>query len=86
MESKETLDKLQRKIEMGLPKHILVYGVILWGIPTALFYAAITPFFTGQSFMASLSFSIWAFPVGGIFYGLFSWLKTKRQIEMLKTK
>lgn len=81
MENRETQKKRQQKIAMGLAKHILVYGVMLWGVPTALFYAAITPVFTGKSFIESLSFSIWAFPLGGVFYGLYSWIKTKRMLD-----
>ncbi|WP_157515477.1 hypothetical protein [Grimontia marina] len=48
MTSPEDLKKLEQKIAVGMPKHILIYGVLLWGIPTAIFYAAITPLFTGK--------------------------------------
>ncbi|WP_325892751.1 hypothetical protein [Grimontia sp. NTOU-MAR1] len=85
MTNPEDLKKLEQKIAMGMSKHILVYGVLLWGIPTAIFYAAITPLFTGKGFIEALSFSLWAFPLGGIFYGLYSWLKTKNLLEKAKS-
>ncbi|MDD1791642.1 hypothetical protein LRP50_00680 [Enterovibrio sp. ZSDZ42] len=69
---------------MGLPKHVFVFGLLLWGLPTAFIYALINSLLTEQSFLAALSTSIVIWPLGGIFYGLYSWIKTKRQFAELE--
>ncbi|WP_035025625.1 hypothetical protein [Enterovibrio calviensis] len=83
MANHQDREKLERKIAMGLPKHVVVFGLLLWGLPTAFIYALINSLLTEQSFIAALSTSIIIWPLGGIFYGLYSWIKSKRQLADL---
>jgi uncharacterized membrane protein YhdT len=63
-----------RMIKRGRVSFTLRYGVIGWGISTALVFALYQGFFQGwESFPRWLGLSLMIFPIGGWFWGVMMW-------------
>ncbi|WP_076536439.1 hypothetical protein [Shewanella sp. UCD-KL21] len=53
--------------------HILIKGVFLWGISTAILFQLIMYLTGEEQFFDGIVLSLITFPIGGIFYGYFTW-------------
>jgi len=63
----------------GKSRYIFLYGIIGWGVPTAILYTILTSLFEirtltfNQEILKTFLISIILFPIGGIFFGLWTW-------------
>lgn len=70
----QNLSKWEKTRKLGKFKYILIYGVILWGIPTAVFWSFLMQYINPMdSIYYWLIPAIFTFPIGGVFYGDFTW-------------
>lgn len=53
---------------------ILIHGVLLWGVSTALLFSLIFSLVMVCDFMSIFVFSIILFPLGGVIWGYFMWI------------
>jgi hypothetical protein len=69
----EKWEKLRAK---GKWNFILKYGVLLWGVGTAVLFSLFFPMVMGGKGQSSSVFalSIVLFPIGGIAWGYFMWM------------
>ncbi|MFS1422734.1 hypothetical protein [Shewanella sp. 10N.286.48.B5] len=54
-------------------KHILIKGILLWGISTAILFQLIMHLTGEEHFFDGIVLSLITFPIGGIFYGYLTW-------------
>jgi hypothetical protein len=71
-------EKMRKK---GFLRFVLVNGVLYWGVLTGLFFAIAMSAIDSQRdpFLRTLCLSLVAFPIGGVFWGLFVWFWTERK-------
>ena len=80
--------KWEKIREKGKNQFIIKFGVIGWGIPTAILWG-ITMFFVTSGPKTFLKFVIWVgvalivFPIGGYFWGLWMWWWSERWYKKL---
>ena len=90
--NKEKMRLKDYEEQMAMPKwkHILISGVLAWGVPVAILVSLVTPLVDGISFGRMLRRDLWinliGFPIGGIFVGLYMRWFFPRQIKKLRTK
>ena len=63
----------QKSREGGKKRYVLLFGVLFWGLLTALLFSML-PLLFGNPFdwlKATIAFAL--FPVGGIFWGSYMW-------------
>ncbi|MDR9419116.1 hypothetical protein [Gracilimonas sp.] len=60
---------------------IVVYGVLFWGVTTAVLYSALMSFLFDDSMWDIFSYSIIVFPIGGFAWGgaMLWWYKTNQK-------
>jgi hypothetical protein len=68
----------ERQRAGGLLRFMLIHGVVMWGLPTALLAAVVTevasPLIDARrTFVEQLGFNLVAMPFGGILYGWVLW-------------
>jgi hypothetical protein len=83
---KTKLEKWEKLRAKGKWNFILIYGVLLWGVSTAVLFSFILPLATGDkgSFLHVFALSIVLFPVGGIAWGYFMWIFSEKAYEKAK--
>lgn len=65
--------------ERGRKRFVLLYGVLGWGVPTALLFTIWNGFAEGwDGLLAKLLISLVIFPIGGIFWGMLMWAFLER--------
>ncbi|MEM6798040.1 MAG: hypothetical protein AAF589_00870 [Planctomycetota bacterium] len=58
----------------GRNRFIRVYGVLGWGVSTAVFWSIFMTFVQGwERLLQVLPFALVAFPIGGYFFGSWAW-------------
>ena len=67
---------------LGRRRFVLRYGVLGWGVPTAILFALIQAFIYGHEFLPQLLSALVLFPISGIFLGYFMW----KRMEQLHSK
>lgn len=60
-------------------QYVLRYGVLGWGVPTAVLFSLIRFYLDGGSFLAHLVPALILFPIGGIFFGRFMYRSLERK-------
>lgn len=65
--------KLKQLMDKGKWPYILVYGVLGWGVSTAILFSLLQAFLGEVAFLDVLSLSLILFPIGGLFWGLYMW-------------
>ena len=79
---KKQQEQRKRMIAKGPWYFIIIFGVIGWGIPTALLFSLIMPYFNDSlTFVGVLKEAIIFFPLGGIFYGFGMWWWVNRSFK-----
>ena len=67
-------EKLAKLGKLGRTQYVLRFGVLGWGIPTAILFSLIQGYrFGWDGFLFHLVPALILFPIGGIFFGRFMW-------------
>jgi hypothetical protein len=67
-------EKLAKLTKLGRTQYVLRYGVLGWGIPTAILFSLTQGYRSGwDGFLVQLILALIIFPVGGILYGRIMW-------------
>ncbi|HLV49163.1 MAG TPA: hypothetical protein VKY35_08895 [Aliidiomarina sp.] len=77
-------EKLKKIIKKGKWSYVLKYGVIGWGLLTAIAFSGVLHFIGSTPFSETIVFSLIVFPIGGIFWGLFMWFYLSREYKKLE--
>ncbi len=73
MSTKKT-QKWETMKSQGKTAFVVKYGVIGWGIPTAIGWCAVTAWKESVSTLyGTVPFALIAFPAGGILFGMLMW-------------
>ena len=74
MMSKSKLEQLAKIRAMGRRKFVLYYGVLGWGVSTAILFAGLEAHSKGFGyFLPSLAAALVLYPLAGIVWGRFMW-------------
>ncbi len=76
--------KWEQTRKIGRRSFILRYGVLGWGVPTAILFSVFMSLKNGASFLSVLPLAIVLFPVGGIAFGGIMWALSERQFAKLQ--
>ena len=83
---KKKFEKWEKIREKGKWDYIIKYGVLVWGIGTAIAYSIIMHQINkGTSFLVTLGLSLVLFPLGGIAWGYFMWCYMEKAYQKSKT-
>jgi hypothetical protein len=77
-------EKLARFSKLGRTQYVLRFGVLGWGIPTAILFSLVQGYRSGwDGFLFQLIPALIIFPLGGILFGRIMWwaLANKRAKE-----
>jgi|1186.fasta_scaffold139987_2 hypothetical protein len=67
-------EKASKLVKLGRSKFVLLFGVLLWGLPTAILFALTRGYLDGwDSFLPQLIIALILFPLGGILWGRIMW-------------
>jgi hypothetical protein len=64
--------------QMSRKRFIMVYGVLSWGLLTAIAWSLVTSKLNMAEFLGVLPIALVVFPIGGYFFGAFMWAFTQR--------
>ena len=60
--------------KLGRTQYVLRYGVLGWGVPTAILFSLIESYrFGWEGFLSQIVPALIIFPIGGIFFGRCMW-------------
>ncbi len=76
---KSRKERLNNIITKGKWHYILVHGVLLWGVSTAILFSIIWHFIGLSGFNTIILPSLLLFPLGGVLWGLIMWFIIKRE-------
>ncbi|MBU2886377.1 hypothetical protein KO507_11435 [Gilvimarinus agarilyticus] len=76
-------DRLERTVQKGMLKFILVSGVLGWGVSTAILFSIIQHFTGTTQTINTVVLSLVLFPVGGLFWGGAMWWFVKSQYKKM---
>lgn len=86
----KALERMEKQLAMPAGKFVLIYGVLGWGITTALLYTIVMSFIRGRTLTEVLEKDIWVnlltFMLAGIFFGVIFRKLLPRYIRQLKEK
>lgn len=69
-------------MKLGRSKFVLLFGVLGWGVPTAIMFALIQAYRDGwDGFLPTLIIALILFPLGGILWGRMMWWMMQRKCE-----
>ena len=72
--AKNPANRFENLRALGRRKFIGIYGMLGWGVPTALLFALSMASAEGfRQFVPTLEVSMFIFPVAGIFWGAAMW-------------
>jgi hypothetical protein len=75
-------EKAGKLVKLGRSKFVLIYGVLLWGIPTAILFALARAYSDGwDTLPLQLAIALILFPLGGILYGRILWKILVRRVD-----
>jgi hypothetical protein len=77
-------DKLKALIEKGKWSYIFKFGVLGWGVSTAILLSALMHFIERIPFTESIFVTLVLFAIGGVFWGLFMWFFINREFNKLQ--
>ena len=75
--------RLQKLITKGKWHFVIVYGVLGWGISTALLFTLIKTYISSTPFIEQISTSLVVYPAFGLVFGLVMWMKVNNQHNKL---
>ena len=79
-------EKWERTRSKGKWNFVLKYGVLFWGLGTAVLFSLFIPMVSRtESFLGILPFALVAFPIGGIVLGIVSWQLSEKAYHKQKT-
>lgn len=82
---KNRFERWERTRAKGKWSFVLIYGVIYWGLGTALAFSVIFPLVVPNvSFMSVLPWSIIMFPLGGAVWAVIMWALSERTYQKYK--
>ncbi|MCA9323257.1 MAG: hypothetical protein KDB53_21145 [Planctomycetes bacterium] len=74
------LDQWSETRKRGKLRYVLAYGVVGWGVLTAVLFSFIMSLMgDGGTFLSYLAVSIIVFPIGGILFGSTMWTWSERK-------
>jgi len=79
--SKSDSEKSAKLSKLGRTQFVLRFGVLGWGIPTAILFSLVQGYRSGwDGFLFQLTLALFIFPLGGILFGRIMWwaLENKR--------
>lgn len=84
--NKQKSEKLRALIEKGKWSYIFKYGVLFWGVLTAILFSALMHFTTSVPFTFTdiIFIALALFPIGGFFWGLAMWFFLVREYRKLE--
>lgn len=82
---KDKFEKWQKIREKGKWNYIIIYGVLLWGISTAILFSIIFPLIKGETSWLIFPLSLVIFPIGGMGWGCSMWLYMENAYKKSKT-
>jgi hypothetical protein len=72
--SKSASEKLAKLSKLGRTQYVLRFGVLGWGIPTAILFSLVQGYRLGwDGFLFQLILALILFPIGGILFGRLMW-------------
>lgn len=77
------ITRLQKVIAKGKWHFIILYGVLGWGISTALFFSLIQTYIYSSSFTEQISTALVIYPLSGLGFGFVLWMMTNNQYNKL---
>jgi hypothetical protein len=73
--------------KLGRTQYVLRFGVLGWGIPTAILFALIQSYRRGSDgFLVQLIPALIIFPLGGILFGRLMWWMMERIAKATETR
>jgi hypothetical protein len=79
--SNSNSDKWAKFSKLSRTQYVLRYGVLGWGIPTAILFAVSSGFMDGwDQFLPKLVVGLILFPLGGILCGRIWWRQLRRKL------
>lgn len=82
----DKFNKLKRLIDKGKWHYICVYGVLGWGVSTAILFSLLQVFSGEAAFVDAILLSLIMFPIGGFFWGLYIWSYLVKQYAKTNKK
>ena len=71
--NQETRNESSSVAQMGRTRFVLIYGVLFWGLVTAVVWSLLMSKLDPAQFMNWLLIAIVVFPIGGYVFGRFLW-------------
>lgn len=62
----------------GRLRFVVLNGVLGWGLTTGVLYSVVMALLMGRSLLTLLTYSLVLFPIGGIFFGLWTWHSSEK--------
>jgi len=69
----DKFNRLKRLIDKGKWHYICVYGVLGWGVSTAILFSLLQVYSGEAAFFDVLPLSLILLPIVGLFWGLYMW-------------
>ena len=76
-------EKLDKTINQGRLRYILVDGVLFWGVGTGILFCLLQHFTGTPQTASSVAQSLILFPIGGVFWGAATWSVLKKQYSKI---
>jgi hypothetical protein len=75
-------EKAAKLVKLGRSKFVLFYGVLAWGVPTAILFALVRGYSDGWgTFLPQLIIALILFPLGGVLWGRIMWKLLGREVR-----
>ncbi len=78
--------RLARTIRQGKWRYIFLYGVLGWGIGSAILYSLFLHITGSAHFTSSIKLALILFPIAGFFWGLVMWRILNKKHQSQKHK
>lgn len=80
------LEKLEKTLEKGKLKFVVLHGVLGWGVTTAILFSVFQHLMGSSQTVSSIAVSLVAFPIGGMLWGIWMWHVLQKQYKKLQSK
>lgn len=77
-------EKLKALVAKGKWSYVVKFGVLGWGVSTAILWSVFMHFIDRIPFTESIFLALVLFPIGGLFFGLFMWFFIIREFNKLE--